>query len=131
MQRRKKPARLQVERLEDRLAPAGLPPGFGETAFGSGLNGPTAMELAADGRIFVAEQGGSLRVIDNTGHLLTAQFVSLTVDSSGERGLIGVTLDPAFATNHFVYVYYTATTPVTHNRISRFTANGKDRKSVV
>ena len=32
--------------------------------------------------------------------------------------------DPAFATNHFVYVYYTATTPTVHNRISRFTANG-------
>ena len=31
---------------------------------------------------------------------------------------------PAFATNHFVYVYYTATTPTVHNRISRFTANG-------
>ena len=48
----------------------------------------------------------------------------MTVNSSGERGLLGVTFDPNFATNNFVYVYYTATTPAIHNRVSRFTANG-------
>ena len=117
-------SRLEVEGLEDRLMPAVLPSGFTEVPFGTGLAGPTAMELAPDGRIFVAEQGGSLRVIDNTGNLLPTPFVTVTVDSSGERGLIGVTLDPAFASDQFVYVYYTATTPVVHNRISRFTANG-------
>ena len=68
------------------------------------------MEFAPDGRLFVAEQGGRLRVIKN-GALLPTPFVTLTVDSSGERGLLGVAFDPDFATNHFVYVYYTATTP--------------------
>lgn len=58
------------------------------------------------------------------GALLSAPFVSLTVNSFGERGLLGVTFDPNFATNQFVYVYYTATTPAIHNRVSRFTANG-------
>src|SRR5207237_4699290 len=43
---------------------------------------------------------------------------------AGERRLLGVAFDPNFAANHFVYVYYTATTPAVHNRISRFTANG-------
>src|SRR5215510_3134858 len=38
--------------------------------------------------------------------------------------MLGVAFDPDFGTNHFVYVYYTATTPVVHNRVSRFTANG-------
>ena len=38
--------------------------------------------------------------------------------------MLGVAFDPAFSTNRFVYVYYTATTPAIHNRISRFTANG-------
>src|SRR4029077_7857856 len=42
----------------------------------------------------------------------------------GERGLLGVALDPNFQSNHFLYVYYTATTPAVHNRVSRFTANG-------
>ena len=50
--------------------------------------------------------------------------MTVTVDSAGERGLLGVAFDPSFATNHFVYVYYTATTPAKHNRLSRFTANG-------
>ena len=39
--------------------------------------------------------------------LLATPFVSLTVDSTGERGLLGVTFDPNFASNQFVYVYYT------------------------
>ena len=46
------------------------------------------------------------------------------MSSSGERGLLGVAFDPDFALNHFVYVYYTATSPAIHNRVSRFTANG-------
>jgi glucose/arabinose dehydrogenase len=48
----------------------------------------------------------------------------VTVNSSGERGLLGVTFDPNFANNQFVYIYYTATTRTIHNRVSRFTANG-------
>jgi len=51
--------RLQVERLEDRLTPSVLPSGFTEVAFGTGLASPTAMELAPDGSIFAAEQGGA------------------------------------------------------------------------
>src|SRR5204862_1885066 len=42
----------------------------------------------------------------------------------GERGLLGIAFDPDFDTNHYVYVYYTATTPAVHNRVSRLTANG-------
>ena len=58
------------------------------------------------------------------GTLLTTPFLTLTVDSAGERGLLGVTFDPAFSTNKFVYVYYTVPGTPAHNRISRFTANG-------
>ncbi len=81
------------------------------------------MAFAPDGRLFVCQQGGQLRVIEN-GVLLSTPFVTVTVNASGERGLLGVAFDPNFATNHFVYVYYTATTPAIHNRVSRFTANG-------
>jgi glucose/arabinose dehydrogenase len=81
------------------------------------------MALAPDGRIFVCQQGGALRVIKN-GALLTTPFLTVTVDSQGERGLLGVAFDPNFVSNQLVYVYYTATTPTIHNRISRFTANG-------
>jgi glucose/arabinose dehydrogenase len=105
-------------------APAAtLPSGFTETLVANGLSSPTAMQFAPDGRLFVCEQGGRLRVIKN-GALLPAPFVTVTVSSVGERGLLGVAFDPNFSANHFVYVYYTATTPAVHNRISRFTANG-------
>ena len=102
---------------------ATLPTGFTETRIVNGLASPTAMAFAPDGRLFVAQQGGQLRVIKN-GTLLPTPFVTLTVNSSGERGLLGVAFDPGFATNQYVYVYYTATTPNIHNRVSRFTASG-------
>jgi glucose/arabinose dehydrogenase len=56
--------------------------------------------------------------------VLATPFTTITVDSNGARGLLGVAFDPAFQSNQFVYVYYTATTPTIHNRVSRFTANG-------
>lgn len=117
---------LQFEKLEDRQCPTNLPPGFAESIVAGGLNNPTAMALSPDGRLFVAEQAGTLRVIEN-GTLVSTPFLSLSVDSAGERGLLGIAFDPQFATNHFLYVYYTVpgsggTSP--HNRISRFTSNG-------
>jgi glucose/arabinose dehydrogenase len=105
------------------LLGATLPADFVESQIANGLTNPTAMAFAPDGRLFVCQQGGQLRVIKN-GALLATPFVTLTVDSNGERGLLGVAFDPNFATNQFVYVYYTATTPTIHNRVSRFTANG-------
>ena len=89
----------------------------------TGLANATAFAQAPDGRLFIAEQGGTLRVVKN-GALLATPFVSIAVDSNGERGLIGVALSPNFASNGFVYVYATRTAGGTHNRISRFTAAG-------
>src|SRR4051794_24170758 len=117
---------LRVEPLEDRSVPVTLPTGFAESVFAGGLTDPTQMAVAPDGRVFVAEQGGTLRVVQN-GAVLPAPFVSLTVDSSGERGLVGVALDPNFATNGFVYVYHTVPSSggaPPFNRVSRFTASG-------
>jgi glucose/arabinose dehydrogenase len=102
---------------------ATLPAGFTETPITTALTAPTAMTFAPDGRLFVAEQGGTLRVIKN-GVLLAQPFVTVSTTTSGERGLLGVAFDPNFATNHFVYVYYTATSPTVHNRVSRFVASG-------
>ncbi|HSE22810.1 MAG TPA: PQQ-dependent sugar dehydrogenase [Pyrinomonadaceae bacterium] len=101
---------------------ATLPAGFAETQI-SGISSPTAMEIAPDGRIFVCQQSGSLRVIKN-GVLLATPFMTLSVDPAGERGLLGVAFDPNFPSNNFVYVYYTVSTSPRHNRLSRFTANG-------
>jgi len=103
---------------------ATLPPEFTETQFGDSLSGPpTAMEFAPDGRLFVCLQTGKLRVIKN-GSLLATPFLSLSVDSSGERGLLGIAFDPNFTNNHYVYIYYTVPISPIHNRVSRFTAAG-------
>ena len=117
---------VAMESLENRVLFATVPAGFTDSTFVSGLSNPTAMAFAPDGRLFVAEQGGNLRVVQPTGALNPTPFLHVNTDSNGERGLIGVVLDPNFQANHFVYVYYTvpggATSP--HNRVSRFTANG-------
>ena len=107
------------------LRAATLPAGFIETQVGGTLTPgrPTAMAFAPDGRLFVCLQTGQLRVIKN-GALLANPFVSLTVDSFGERGLLGIAFDPSFASNQFVYVYHTVPGTPAHNRVSRFTANG-------
>jgi glucose/arabinose dehydrogenase len=114
-----------AERLECRLALATLPPNFSEIVVASGLSSATAMELAPDGKLFVAEQGGTMEVWGN-GTRLEANFfrdAPIATQTVSERGLLGVAFDPAYATNRFVYVYYTTTAPDHHNRVSRFTAN--------
>ena len=103
-----------------------LPAGFSESQFGgssANIPGPTAMAFAPDGRLFVCQQAGQLRVIKQ-GTLLATPFLTVTVDSQGERGLLGVAFDPNFSANNFVYVYYTTPGSPAHNRVSRFTASG-------
>src|SRR5438477_5561681 len=102
---------------------AELPTGFVETTVASGITSPTAMAIAPDGRIFVCSQTGALRVIKN-GVLLATPFVILSVDSVGERGLLGVAFDPHFTLNHYIYLYYTVPGTPPHNRVIRFIANG-------
>ena len=97
--------------------------GFKSAVIAGNLIQPTAMAIAPDGRLFICQQTGALRVVKN-GQLLAAPFVTVAVDPSGERGLLGVALDPMFAVNHYVYIYYTTTTTPRRNRVSRFTANG-------
>jgi len=102
-----------------------VPAGFTRNAnYISGLSLATAFAQAPDGRIFVAQQGGAMRVVTSGGTLLVPPFMTLTVDSNGERGLLGVAFHPNFAANNLVYAYYTVPGSPPHNRISRFTANG-------
>ena len=111
--------------LAIRQSNATVPAGFTETLVASGISAATAMEIAPDGKLFVLEQDGTMEVWQN-GSQLRANFFAntpLVVDSSGERGLLGIAFDPNYASNRYVYVYYTATTPTVHNRVSRFTAN--------
>jgi glucose/arabinose dehydrogenase len=108
---------------------ASLLSGFDQSQI-NGLSNPTAMAVHPDGRVFVCQQTGQLRVIKD-GVVLPTPFTTLTVNASGERGLLGVAFDPNYATNRFVYVYYTATTPTIHNRVSRFTADAANEDIAV
>src|SRR5690349_12977223 len=85
-----RPCLEELERRE--VLSTALPPGFAESNVISGLSSPTAMEFAPDGRLFVLEQGGNVLLVHGNG--TTARALHLTVDSSGERGLLGIAFDP-------------------------------------
>ncbi len=99
---------------------ARVPSGFSHRVVASGFTSPTAMAITPDGRVLVTQQNGLVRVIRND-VLLPMPFHRVDADATNERGLLGVAIDPAFVTNHFVYLYYTARTPVPHNQILRVT----------
>src|SRR6476469_9194073 len=111
-----------VPTLTPVAAAVSLPTGFGDALVAGGLNYPTAMTFSPDGRLFVSEKDGNLRVIKN-GVLLSTPFLSVSVNSEGERGLLGIAFDQNFSSNRYVYVYYTTASSPVHNRVSRFTAD--------
>ena len=88
---------------------ATLPPGFQEQIVISGLTEPTAVRFAADGRVFVAEKSGLVKVFDDLSDPTPTVFADLRtqVHNFWDRGLLGMTLAPDFPTDPFVYVLYT------------------------
>ena len=127
--------------------PLYLPAGFIDEVVATGLLSPRAFAFAPDGRIFITETGSatspdinfaSVRVVQN-GVLLSTRALTIDVCGDGERGLLGLALDPNFSTNGYIYLYYTrqATSgapcaygtyaqglPGPRNRVSRFTLAG-------
>lgn len=128
------------------VTPLSLPPGFVDEVVVSGLFLPKAMAFTPDGRMLIVERGSasstdeniaSVRVFKN-GSLLAQRALTLNVCGNGERGLLGIAVDPNFATNGYVYLYYSrqsssgstcgqnswpgSTGP--RNRVSRFTMSG-------
>jgi glucose/arabinose dehydrogenase len=85
---------------------AALPAGFQETVAFSGLSSPTAVRFAADGRVFVAEKSGLIKVFDNLNDTSPTVFADLSTNvyNFWDRGLLGLALDPQF-TNGRPYVY--------------------------
>ena len=86
------------------------------------------MEFSPDGRLWVLDEEGGVKLVHADGTTSTA--LQLTVDSSGARGLLGIAFDPNFTSNHYVYLHYTnpnsGTAPWAtgiHDQISRFTVN--------
>jgi glucose/arabinose dehydrogenase len=90
-------------------AAASLPPGFQEEIVFSGLTEPTAVRFSPDGRVFVAEKSGLIKVFDNLTDTTPTVFADLRtqVHNFWDRGLLGLALPPNFPTNPYVYVLYT------------------------
>ncbi len=97
-----------------RTGSAGLLPGFQETTAFSGVEAPTAVRFAPDGRIFVAEKPGAIKVFDGLGDTTPTVFVNLRpeVNDNWDRGLLGLALDPDFPAKPFVYALYTYDAPI-------------------
>ena len=72
------------------------------------LDRPTGLAFTPDGRLLVAGQAGTVNVFRNgTLQQPPALDISAKTCSDQERGMMAVAVDPAFASNHFIYVYYT------------------------
>ena len=86
-----------------------LPAGFSEAVVFSGLVNPTAARFAPDGRVFVAEKRGIIKVFDNLSDTTPTVFADLrtNVHNFWDRGLLGLELDPDLATRPYVYALYT------------------------
>ena len=94
---------------QSQSAGAALPPGFQESVAFSGLDHPTALRFSPDGRIFVAEKNGRIKVFDNLADTTPTLFADLSTNvyNFWDRGLLGLALDPAFPSQPYVYVLYT------------------------
>ena len=91
-------------------APAATYPlGFSEQTVFSGLTNPTAIRFASDGRVFVAEKSGLVKVFDSLTDTQPDVFADLRtqVHNFWDRGLLGLALDPDFPADPYVYVLYT------------------------
>ena len=86
-----------------------VPTGFTESVAFSGLTNPTSIRFASDGRVFVAEKGGLIKVFSSITATTPTVFADLrtNVDDYWDRGLLGMTLDPAFPSQPYIYVLYT------------------------
>ncbi len=105
--------------------PSNQPPTTNVEVFIKNLVAPWAIDFAPDGRIWVTERAGRIRIVQN-GQLQADPWMTLSVAATGEAGLLGLALDPQFAQNHFVYVAYTyrSQTGILQNRLVRLREEG-------
>ena len=120
--RRPSPRPFRLEALEYRRLMS-LPSGFAQTTFASGLTSPTSMAFAPDGRLFVTEQGGAVKVVSASGAAL-GTFVTVPARNIDEQGLLGVEFDPNYASNRYVYLHWI--TSSRNNRVTRYTADASN-----
>ena len=97
--------------------------------FAEGLNVPASLNNAGDSRLFVVEQTGIIKIIDDQGNVYPTPFLSIEdrVSYGGEQGLLGLAFHPNYEENGYFYVNYTGTSGNTH--ISRFSVSDSNPDS--
>lgn len=108
------------------VSPSPSPPirdGFREAVIARGFDSPVSMTCAPDGRWFVCEQAGRVRVVKG-GRLLARPLLTVPARASVEDGLLGIACDPDFTRNGWVYVCWTDSVPAPREVIERFTVRG-------
>jgi glucose/arabinose dehydrogenase len=95
-------------------AAATLPSRFQQKVVFSGLTKPTNVQFSKDGRVFVAEKSGLIKVFDGLSDTTPTTFADLrtNVYNYWDKGLMGLALDPNFPTKPYVYVLYTYDAPI-------------------
>lgn len=93
-------------------AVSSFPSGFVSETVISNLTGPTTIAFANDGRIFIGQKNGVVKVFEN-GVLLSTPFIDIStqVNNYWDRGLLGITLHPDFPETPYVYLLYTYSPP--------------------
>ncbi len=112
--------------FDPKSAFANPPVNFTNEILTTNLTEPTGLTFTPDGRMLFIERAGTIRVVAAGGTTPnTTPFHQITNinTSDGERGLVGIAVDPNFTSNNYYYVFYTANSPL-RDRVSRFTANG-------
>nr|WP_211239711.1 ThuA domain-containing protein [Jiangella gansuensis] len=96
---------------------------FDKVPLDTGTANPMELDVAADGRVFYIERAGEVRMIDPVTSQTTV-VGTLDVYTQREDGLLGIALDPDFATNSWIYLYYSPDGTEAEQRLSRFTLDG-------
>ncbi|MDR6966710.1 glucose/arabinose dehydrogenase [Flavobacterium arsenatis] len=96
---------------------------LGLTSFATGFSDPVEIVNAGDNRLFVVEQGGTIKIVSATGTVTTTPFLNIStlISTGGERGLLGLAFHPDYANNGYFYVNYTNTSG--HTVIARYSVN--------
>lgn len=98
---------------------ASLDDSFEKITLDDNTANPMELDIADDGRVFYIDRGGDVRVISTSGTVSTAGHLNVTTVQ--EFGLLGLALDPDFATNRHLFVYWSPANEPTQDRVSRFT----------
>ena len=105
-----------------------LPPGYRIETYAQGLQQPTGIAFTPDGRMLVLEQPGTVRLVED-GRLrpqpyFVADAYMPEADEIIELGLVGITVDPAFARNGHIYIYYATEHPKRRTVVARIKDDG-------